>query len=93
MNSFTMRGKHKQYRLTVQAQDDSTAHVMVTSQQKISFFLENYILRTGNKQNKPVNWGATVPRVSLENIKEATTADLYCSRISSTDALISSEAA
>jgi hypothetical protein len=46
-----------------------------------------------NEMNKPVNCGATVPRVNLENLREDKTIGLYSSRIGSTDVLISSEAA
>uniref|UniRef100_A0A0A9DSZ7 Uncharacterized protein n=1 Tax=Arundo donax TaxID=35708 RepID=A0A0A9DSZ7_ARUDO len=41
----------------------------------------------------PVNCGATVPRVSFENLSEAMITGLYCSRTGSTEALISSDAA
>ena len=41
----------------------------------------------------PVNWGATVPRVNLENLREDNITGLYCSSTGSTDALISSDAA
>jgi hypothetical protein len=40
-----------------------------------------------------VNCGATVPRVNLENFREAKMTGLYCSRVGSTDALIKSDAA
>lgn len=43
--------------------------------------------------NEPVNWGATVPRVSFENLRDDMTIDLYCSRIGSTELRISSDAA
>lgn len=43
--------------------------------------------------HQPVNCGATVPRVSLENFKEDNMIGLYCSRIGSTLVLISSDAA
>lgn len=41
----------------------------------------------------PVNCGATVPRVSFENLREAMTIGLYCSRTGSTEVLMSSDAA
>lgn len=40
-----------------------------------------------------MNCGADVPRVNLENLREAKIAGLYCSRIGSTELLIISEAA
>lgn len=43
--------------------------------------------------NKPVNCGATVPRVNLENLRADKIIGLYSSRIGSADVLISSEAA
>lgn len=40
-----------------------------------------------------MNCGATVPRVSFENLREDRTMDLYCSRTGSTEVLIKSDAA
>lgn len=40
-----------------------------------------------------MNCGATVPRVSLENLRAAKITGLYCSRIGSTELRISSDAA
>lgn len=45
------------------------------------------------KQNPPVNCGATVPRVNLENLSDDSIIGLYCSRTGSTEVLINSEAA
>ena len=42
---------------------------------------------------QPVNCGATVPRVKVENLREAKIAGLYCSRIGSTESLITCDAA
>jgi len=50
-------------------------------------------INVGNEMNKPVNCGATVPRVNLENLRADNTIGLYSSRIGSADVLISSEAA
>lgn len=46
-----------------------------------------------NRRNKPVNCGATVPRVNFENFKEDKMIGLYCSSIGSTELLIRSDAA
>ena len=46
-----------------------------------------------NQFNKPVNCGATVPRVNLENFRDDNIIGLYCSRTGSAAALISSDAA
>lgn len=50
-----------------------------------------------NKQERryilPVNCGATVPRVSLENLREDKITGRYCSRTGSTELLIRSDAA
>lgn len=43
--------------------------------------------------HQPVNCGATVPRVSLENFKDDNITGLYCSRTGSTLVFISSDAA
>lgn len=45
------------------------------------------------KRNSPVNCGATVPRVNLENLREAKKSGLCSSNIDSTLFLISSDAA
>jgi hypothetical protein len=45
------------------------------------------------KQSKPVNWGATVPRVNFENLRDDNITGLYCSSTGSSEAFISPEAA
>lgn len=49
--------------------------------------------KSENQSNQPVNWGATVPSVNFENLRDAKIIGLCCSRSGSTLLLINSEAA
>lgn len=51
------------------------------------------IFQTSIHKAPPVNWGATVPRFSFENLNDDKMADLYCSRTGSIEVRIISDAA